>query len=121
MSRRQPEEGAKKQVSVFGIAVEGTDGAKGALALVVTVRILENRNLCEDASEDSCRTTVSEHEFDRMRVSIKNATPDDELGEHSIGVGSLVRVVGKVEKGEGGLVLDAGYYRHWPRGFFVTT
>jgi hypothetical protein len=46
------------------------------------------------------------------------------MGEHSTGVGSLVRVVGMfgedVDPSDGAPILRASFYRHWPRYFFVT-
>lgn len=120
MARRQPEVWAKKKVSLFGVVVARRDAPNKALELDVSLRTLEARNLCEDASEDSCRVTVSENEFDRLKVRITGVSAADRAGEQSIGPGSLVRVVGKVESGTD-LVVSGSFYRHWPRGFYVTT
>jgi hypothetical protein len=89
------------------------------------MRRLEARNLCEDSSEDSCRVTVSDVEFGKLRVNVSFANAEDELGAQSIGQGSLLRVLGSLSKtvdvADGALVVDAAYYRHWPHGYYVTT
>jgi len=50
--------------------------------------------------------------------------PDDDLGERSTSVGSLVRAVGvfgeDVDPSDGAPTLRASFYRHWPRYFYVT-
>jgi len=67
---------------------------------------------------------VSEHEHAVVHATIKLASEDD-IGAHSVGPGSLLRVIGKlsdeVDPDDGSPVLRASYYRHWPRNFFVTT
>src|SRR6187551_1388423 len=90
----------------------------------VSMRTLSDRNLCDEFDEDTCRVTVSEHEHATIHAIVK-LTSDDEVGEHSVGKGSLVRVVGKltdeVDPDDGASVLRVSYYRHWPRHFYVTT
>src|SRR5262252_1082512 len=107
MAKRMPEEWAQRKVSVFGIVLKRDDADKGA-NVVISVRTLEPRNLCQEASEDSCRTTVSEREFDRIRVKLAFASPEDAAGENSIGIGSLLRVVGTIAGpgDQGGLAID---------------
>jgi len=58
MSRRQPEEWQKKKVTFFGVVTERKDVAGGRAEVVLSVRTLASRNLCESQSDDSCRTTV---------------------------------------------------------------
>jgi hypothetical protein len=125
MVERQPEAWAKKKVTLFGIVTKRSDAESGEMELSLSVRGLEGRNLCSDRTEGSCRTTVTEREHARVRVHLKALVPEDAAGEISIGAGSLVRVIGRLEpdgKGEGGeRTLSALYYRHWPRGYYVTT
>jgi hypothetical protein len=49
---------------------------------------------------------------------------DDDFGRTSVRPGSLLRLVGHLgedtDPGDGGPVLRADYYRHWPRGEYVT-
>ncbi|HEX3850810.1 MAG TPA: hypothetical protein VHW01_07570, partial [Polyangiaceae bacterium] len=74
--------------------------------------------------EDTCRVTVSEHEHATLHANVKLESGDD-VGQYSVGKGSLLRVIGKlsdeVDHDDGTPVLRVSYYRHWPRNFFVTT
>jgi hypothetical protein len=124
MAKRSPEKWKGKTVSAFGIVVNRSSGPAGASQVKLSLRTLETRNLCESTDEDTCRVTVSEHEHAIVHAMLHLRTEDD-LGEHSLGPGSLVRVIGvvadAVDASDGEPVLQAKYYRHWPRGFFVTT
>jgi len=124
MAERDKEDWKKNTVSLFGI-VKGRSSAKsGGAYLTLSMRTLSERNLCDDFDEDTCRVTVSEHEHATVHAVVKLSSEDD-IGEHSVGKGSLVRVIGKltdeVDPDDGAAVLRASYYRHWPRHFFVTT
>jgi hypothetical protein len=124
MSQRQPEEWRQGSVSFFGVVVSRKPGPKGQAALKLSVRRLEPRNLCENANdEDSCRVTVSDVEFGGLHALV-TLRPEDDGGPKSVGVGSLLRVVGKLgedmDPDDGDQVVRAAYYRHWPRNTFVT-
>ena len=121
MAQRQPAKWRGQLVSVFGVVTKRYKDANGVTKLVLSVRILEPRNLCESAEEDSCRVTVSEKMHGRIHALLE-LQPDDQRGEHSLGPRSLVRVIGKLSDAKDGLpLLTAQYYRHWPRDFYVTT
>jgi hypothetical protein len=125
MYARQPEEWRKGPVSLFGVVTARTTGPGGGAYLTLSVRRLEPRNLCENAhDEDSCRVTVSDRDFGVVHAIVKVAG-EDAVGEHSVGGGSLLRLVGRfgenVDPGDGGPVLQATWYRHWPRYSFVTS
>jgi len=124
MAQRAPDEWKGKTVSLFGVVSARNAGTGGNAALKLSMRTLETRNLCETTSEDSCRVTVSDREHAVVHARVK-LTGDDDIGTNSVGVGSLVRVVGtisdSVDPNDGAPVLQAVYYRHWPRGFYVTT
>jgi hypothetical protein len=50
--------------------------------------------------------------------------PEDQSGQDRLWTGSLVRVYGHPTgefDEEGGPVIQAEWYRHWPRGKYVTT
>ncbi len=122
MATRQPEKWRGKTVSVFGVVVERSAGDAGAAKLRLSMRTLEPRNLCDDMPEDTCRVTVSDREHATVNVQVKLEAEDD-LGRKSVGGGSLVRVIGKVADGldsTGTPTIRGTYYRHWPRGQFVT-
>ena len=50
---------------------------------------------------------------------------EDDIGKLSVGAGSLLRVVGTirddVDPNDGSPMVRVSYYRHWPRGYYVTT
>jgi hypothetical protein len=124
MAKRSPDKWKGKTLSVFGVVLDRTAGTTGNTEAKLSVRTLEARNLCESGDEDSCRVTVSEHEHAIVHVLVKLGTEDD-IGAHSVGPASLLRIVGRltdeVHASDGEPVLQATYYRHWPRGFYVTT
>jgi hypothetical protein len=123
MYGRQPEEWRKKPVHLFGVVTNRGTSA-GSAYVTMSVRRLEPRNLCDsNADEDSCRVTVSDAEFGVVHgmMALKG---EDDVGEHSVGVGSLVRLVGNfgedVDPNDAAPIVRVTWYRHWPRGFFVT-
>jgi hypothetical protein len=124
MYQRQPAEWRAQPATLFGVVTRRGTGPAGGAYVNLSVRRLEPRNLCENANDsDSCRTTVSDRDFGVVHALLALA-PDDDIGPHSIGVGSLLRVVGTFEESgdaaDGAPILHATYYRHWPRYFFVT-
>ncbi len=124
MAQRKPEDWRGKPVSFFGIVMSRTEGPAGTEDLKLSVRGLEERNLCQSSDEASCRVTVGERERSIAHARVL-LSADDAVGKLSIGVGSLVRVVGLLEDGvspqDGSPIVRATYYRHWPRNYFVTT
>ena len=90
----------------------------------MSVRRLEPRNACDDGQDEStCRTTVSDADFGVVHALVP-LRADDEMGEASMSGGSLVRLVGTfgdaTDPVDGGPVMRVTWYRHWPRGFYVT-
>jgi hypothetical protein len=124
MYGREPEKWRSGKSTLFGVVTSRAPGPGGAAYLTLSVRRLEPRNLCSNASdEDTCRVTVSDRDFGVVHALVRLRESDD-VGERSASVGSLVRVVGTfgedVDSADGAPVLRASYYRHWPRYFFVT-
>jgi hypothetical protein len=124
MYQRQPSEWRAQPAMLFGVVMSRGTGPAGGAYVKLSVRRLDTRNLCESAADsDSCRTTVSDHDFGVVHALLALA-PEDDIGPHSIGVGSLLRIVGTFEESgdpaDGAPILHATYYRHWPRYFFVT-
>jgi hypothetical protein len=124
MAERDKDEWKKSAISLFGVVKSRTAAKDGGAYLTLSVRTLSDRNLCDDFDEDTCRVTVSEHEYAVVHAIVKLASEDD-VGEHSVGIGSLLRVIGKltddVDPDDGTPIFRVSYYRHWPRNFFVTT
>ncbi len=124
MFQRKPEEWRGKPVSLFGVVTSRASGPGGGAYLALSVRRLEPRNLCDsNADEETCRVTVSDADFGVVRANVV-LKGDDDIGEHSVGGGSLVRVIGTfgedVDPNDGAPIMRVTYYRHWPRYFFVT-
>jgi hypothetical protein len=124
MYQRKPEEWHAHPASLFGVVTNRGTAPAGGAYVTLSVRRLETRNVCENANDlDTCRTTVSDHDFGVVHARLSLA-PDDDIGPLSIGIGSLLRVIGVfAEEGDpadGAPILKATYYRHWPRYYFVT-
>jgi hypothetical protein len=115
---------AGKPVSVFGVVQELSVDAGGQADLLLSVRGLQERNLCQSADESSCRVTVSDAEFAVVNARV-NLLPEEKSGEHRLLRGALVRVIGPVAKAPhpqtGNTVLLGSYHRHWPAQYYVTT
>lgn len=121
--RRMPESYRGEVISFFGVVTAiSTEHAETRIAM--QVRTHQDRHLCDDESERSCRVTVNARDGGPF-TAIVQLRPDDLSGENRVQVNSLLRVFGTVVSGEydsdGGPVLRAAYYRHWPRGQYVTT
>jgi len=123
MMDRVKEEWKKGRVRLFGV-VKSRKDEKGSAYLALGMRSLAPRNLCDDADEDTCRVTVSEREHAAV-YAIVRLTGEDDFGNGSVRPGSLIRVIGKLteeaDASDGAPVVRAEYYRHWPRGQYVTT
>jgi hypothetical protein len=113
-----------RSVWLFGLVTNRGSGPGGAAYVALSLRTLQQRNLCESEDEDSCRVTVSEREMGRAHALLA-LSAEDEMGQESVGLGSLLRIVGSVtqdlDPNDGTPILRASFYRHWPRGTFVTT
>lgn len=124
MYGREPDKWKSGRSTFFGVVTARAPGAGGGAYLTVSVRRLEPRNLCANGNdEDTCRVTVSDKDFGVAHVHVRLVGEDD-VGDKSVGVGSLVRVVGRFDQaadgGDGAPVLRADFVRHWPRHFYVT-
>jgi hypothetical protein len=124
MVQRSPEQWRKTRVALFGVVTNRGTGPGGGAYLTLSLRTVESRNLCTNHNDDdSCRVTVSDRDFGPVHALLA-LQPDDDVGEHSLGAGSLVRLVGvfgeDVDPVDGAPIIRATYYRHWPRYFYVT-
>lgn len=124
MAKRFPEEWRDKPVSVFGIVTSRGEASGGGTRLTLSVRNLATRNLCDEGGDDTCRVTVSDREHTVVHTVVKLQSGDD-IGETSVQVGSLVRIIGKftdvVDNDDGNPIINASYYRHWPGHHYVTS
>jgi hypothetical protein len=124
MYERQPDEWHAHPASLFGVVTRRGTGPSAGAYLTLSVRRLETRNACENANDmDTCRTTVSDHDFGVVHALLKLA-PEDDIGPLSVGIGSMLRVIGtfaqEADPADGAPILHASFYRHWPRYYYVT-
>jgi hypothetical protein len=123
MAQRAPDDWKKARVNLFGVVKARKDAPGGGAYLTLGMRTLASRNLCDEADEDTCRVTVSEREHAVVHAVVRLRSGDD-LGKLSVQPGSLLRLVGSlsddVDPADGGAVLRAEFYRHWPRAEYVT-
>ncbi len=124
LAERAPAKLKDRSVWLFGVVTNRGSGPGGAAYVALSLRSLQTRNLCESEDEDSCRVTVSEREMGRAHALL-SLNAEDDLGQESVGLGSLLRISGTVtqdlDPGDGTPILRGAYYRHWPRGYYVTT
>ena len=122
--RRDPNAYARRLVGWFGVVTEAkTDPATGVTRATMELRFHQKRHLCADQFESSCRVTVSEKSAGPFTAVIA-LRPEDTEGKDRVYRGSLLKVYGLADgdfDDQGGPVIRAQYYRHWPRGTYVTT
>jgi len=106
----------------FGVVTDRRPGPGGAAYVALSLRTLAPQNQCKSNDEDTCRVTVGERETGRAHALVA-LTAEDDLGERSVALGSLLRVVGTiaedVDPSDGSAILRAHFYRHWPRSFYA--
>lgn len=112
-------------LTMFGVVEKrGLASTKGHTFVTLSLRRLDERNVCASGNDErSCRVTVSDARFGDIPAVLELA-PEDDAGDHAVGPGSLLRVVGVLgsdyDAVGGGAILHGTWYRHWPRGTYVT-
>jgi hypothetical protein len=122
--RRDPAGYSEPLVAWFGVVqrVEPIAGS-GKTLVSMQLHFHQARHLCADQFDSSCRVTISERQGGPFSARIA-LRPEDQGGRDRVYAGSLLKVYGKVAPDydqDGGPILEAEYYRHWPRGTYVTT
>jgi hypothetical protein len=122
--RRLPDRFADHVLTWWGIVSNVEPGTEGLTRVTLQLRTHQVRHLCEDETDGSCRVTINDRDGGSFTVLLR-LNPDDLSGENRVQPLALLHVYGTVVQGEynsdGGPVLRGQYYRHWPRGQFVTT
>lgn len=121
--RRDPRDFSSALVTWFGVVTSTEAQAGGKVMVHLSHRIHQERHLCADMESETCRVTVSERS-EGVFSGLVRIHSEDVSGRNRLQTGSLVRVYGKVTgayDSEGGPVIEARYYRHWPRGQYLTT
>ena len=120
--KRQPDQYKDKLIAWFGV-VKKIEDRNGKTVIYLSHRIHIKRHLCADETRASCRVTVSEKSRGDFIAYVK-LKDKDRRGPNSVQPLSLLRIIGRF-KGEfdpkGDPILEAVYYRHWPKGQYVTT
>lgn len=120
---RAPEKYKDIEVGWFGVVTDIQPLEGGRVRLMLSLRAHQARHLCSDESSSSCRVTVSESSSGPFAAEV-TLRPNDRDGKERVWLGSLLKVYGKYTgeySEETGPVLAVTYYRHWPRGYYVTT
>jgi len=121
--RRMPDQFQGQTVSFFGV-VTAVQSTRDGYRIGLQVRTHQDRHLCHDETDGSCRVTVSERDGGPF-TALLTLRPEDVTGENRVQVYSLLRVYGTVQQGQyddqGGPIVRGEFYRHWPRGEYVTT
>ncbi|MBL8601473.1 MAG: hypothetical protein JNK72_06070 [Myxococcales bacterium] len=122
--RRMPEQYQGRLLTFFGVVTDVAPGPEGTLRVALQQRTHQERHLCEDESDGTCRVTINARDGGPL-TAVLSLRGEDRDGERRLQQNSLVRVFGSVTPGEydanGGPVLRVEWYRHWPRGEYVTT
>lgn len=122
--RRDPAAYQGQRIAWFGIVTDaGAANASGDARLALIHRFHQPRHLCADQFDSSCRVTISAREGGPFTALVR-LRPDDSAGRNRLYTGSLIKIYGRVTNEydeRGGPILRAEYYRHWPRGTYVTT
>src|SRR5689334_7201379 len=120
--RRDPAQYRSQTVGWFGV-VTAVSGSGAEVRVAATHRIHQDRHLCNDETASCCRVTVSARQSGPF-TAVLRMRDEDRSGQDRLWIGSLVKVYGS-PTGEfdeqGGPVVRAAWYRHWPRGYYVTT
>lgn len=122
--RRLPDRFADHVLTWWGIVSNVEPGTDGTTRVTMQLRTHQIRHLCEDETDGSCRVTINDRDGGSFTATLR-LNAEDQNGENRLNPLSLVHVYGVVVQGEynsdGGPVIRGQYYRHWPRGQFVTT
>jgi len=122
--RRDPLSHGKDVIAWFGV-VENVEkvGASGEVRIALGLRFHQQRHLCEDQFDSSCRVTISQ-KVGGPFSALLTLKPEDREGRDGVHGGSLLKIYGHAlpdYDDRGGPILKADYYRHWPLGNFVST
>jgi hypothetical protein len=121
--RRDPLGNQAQTIAWFGTVTDVQPGASGQSKVAMDLRFHQERHLCTDQFDDSCRVTISQKTGGPFSALI-TLRPEDRDGRDRLYAGSLVKIYGQVTTDyddRGGPIIKAAYYRHWPRGQYVTT
>lgn len=121
--RRDPKAFEQRLIGWFGVVTGAKRASDGTVDVALDLRYHQQRHLCSDQFESSCKVTISERQGGPFSTKLL-LKPEEASGSERFNVGSLVKVYG-MPTGDfddrGGPVIKAQFYRHWPHGAYVTT
>lgn len=121
--QRDPNGFTKTEVGWFGIVTAYADLSDGRERLTMSLRAHQPRHLCSSERDSSCRVTVSDRSMGNFVIEVQ-LSDEQKLGKDRVWIGSLLKVYG-TPSGEydddGSAILNVKYFRHFPRGTYVTT
>lgn len=121
--QRDPNGFTKSEVGWFGVVTSYSDLSDGRQRLGLSMRTHQPRHLCGSEQESSCRVTVSDRSMGSFVMDV-SLSAEEKNGKDRVWIGSLLKVYGTPTgefDDEGGPVVKPLYYRHFPRGTYVTT
>jgi hypothetical protein len=121
--KRDPNGYKEAEIAWFGVVKSIGDLPDGKSRLLLSLHAHQDRHLCAEQSESSCRVTIAERDLGTFGADLA-LTPEEKAGPERVWVGSLVKIYGHATgeyDGDGGPILQVTYHRHWPRGTYVTT
>jgi len=121
--KRDPNGFQTTEIGWFGVVKGMRDLPDGRTRVALELHGHQERHLCSEQSASSCRLTIAERELGPFSADL-SLTPEQKQGKDRVGPGSLLKIYGRPSgeyADDGGPVLNATYYRHWPRGTYVTT
>jgi len=121
--RTDPEDFQGQLVLWFGVVEEVGSMDGDAHLIRMGFRTHQERHLCEEQERQTCRVTVSQASSGSFTAAVR-LRAEDRSGRNRVNPGSLMavycRITGEYDA-EGGPLLRADFYRHWPRGQWVHT
>ncbi len=121
--KRDPNGFKTVEVGWFGVVKAIDELPDGRSRVSLSLRAHQERHLCSDRNESSCRLTVATRDLGPFSADL-TLSPDEKVGPERIWVGSLLKIYGRASGDydeDSGPILQATFHRHWPRGTYVTT
>lgn len=120
--RRDPNDYRGTLLGWFGVVTSVEVNGTHAMAHM-SYRTHQDRHLCGDETSGSCRVTVSDRQGGPFSATLELRS-EDVSGRDRLWTGSLLKIYGSPTgsfDSDGGPILQTRWYRHWPRGTYVTT
>jgi hypothetical protein len=122
--RRDPLSHQQELLGWFGVVSDVQKvGSGDQVRVAMDLRFHQERHLCTDQFDDSCRVTISDKAGGPF-TALLTLRPEDREGRDRVYAGSLLKVYGHVMTDyddRGGPIVKADYYRHWPRATYVSS